>query len=377
MRRPALVFVLEQTLGHVAHSNNIRRTLAGLDEIDADVILVPYAPPTAWHRRSGLGNWTLRAGLMARSAIQARLRKGPIDGLFIHTQVSSLLSVELMRRIPTVVSLDATPANFDLLGAAYEHRRHGPLTEGAKAWVNRRSFKAAARLVPWCSWVAESLVTDYEVPAEKIQVIHPGVDLRLFSPAGVGKGDRVRVLFVGGDFERKGGIELVAAVEALGESAELDVVSGSAPDGLGPRVRVHRGLQPQSPELVDLYRKADIFALPSRGDCFPQVIAEGLACGLPVIATDVGGVTEMVKHGVNGFLVPPRAPAQLTVALSRLATDPALRVRMGGPSLELAHREHDADANNRKIVDLMCSLAGYDGTSEAPDRATVFAGSLE
>jgi glycosyltransferase involved in cell wall biosynthesis len=354
------VFVLEQTLGHVAHAGNIEQALGRQDWIEPTIIRLPFVGGGS-RRLPGLGNWSIRAGLMARSALRHRLAQGPVDAIFIHTQVASLLSIGIMRRTPTLVSLDATPKNFDDVGFAYGHARSGRVTEWAKAAVNRRAFSAASQLVTWSRLASDSLAADYRVPPGKIHVIPPGVDLGLFRP-----GDRavdagpVRILFVGGDFVRKGGPELLAAMSTLPFDVELDVVTGTDVVGIPADVtcRVHRGVKPRAAELLDLYRRADIFALPSRGDCLPQVLAEAAAAGLPLVATPTGAVPEIVRDGENGFLVPIGSAAALAVALRRLVADKSLRRRMGRASMAMATREHDAAANNQRIFALMAAAAG-------------------
>ena len=356
-----LVFVLEQTLGHVAHARNIRRALDQHSEsIRSTVIPIDYRrPPGLAARVPGVRTWTFDASRQARSALLQRMCSGPVDAVFIHTQVAALLAGPVMQRVPTVVSLDATPVNFDSQGGSYGHARSWPGVEAVKLRLNQLVFRRAAALVTWCRWAADSLVADYGVPEDKISVIHPGVDLTLFRPREH-DGDRgaVRVLFVGGDFERKGGTDLLQALRRLGPRAELDIVTGSAvelPPGLV--CRVHRGLTPQSPELVRLYREADIFALPSRGDCFPQAVAEGLASGLAVVGSRTGGIPEMVDEGVNGCLVAPGDPRGLGSALESLVDSYPTRRRMRLASRQLAEQEHDADANNRQIIQLMVALA--------------------
>jgi len=140
--------------------------------------------------------------------------------------------------------------------------------------------------------------------------------------------------------------------------AEVDVVTGSEVGAIpiGVRCRVHRGLRPGDPALLDLYRRADVFALPSRGDCLPQVLAEAAACRLPLVATGIGAMPEVVRDGVNGFLVPPGSPADLRLALRRLAESRGLRQAMGEESLALARREHDAMANHNRIFELMAEV---------------------
>jgi glycosyltransferase involved in cell wall biosynthesis len=353
-------FVLEQTLGHVAHTKNLERALAASDWIDGTVVKLPYEPRSSLRRLPGLRNWSLRASVMARSALRHRRGAGPLDAAFIHTQVAALLSVGFMRAVPTVVSLDATPANFDDVGEAYGHGRAHAFAEAAKAAVNRRAFGAAAALVTWSRLAADSLTADYGVPASRVRVIPPGVDIGLFRPPdGALRSDgAVRILFVGGDFARKGGPDLLDAMRGL-PGAELDVVTGGevGPVPADVRCRVHRGLRPADPALLELYRRADVFALPSRGDCLPQVLAEAAASGLPLVATATGAMPEIVHDGSNGFLVPVASPRDLHAALRRLVDSPALRHSMGAASLQLARRDHDALANHRRIFSLLAEVA--------------------
>ncbi len=355
-----LAFVLEQTLGHIAHTANIERALAAAPWVEPEVIKLPFTrTPAVLRAVPGGSNWSLRASVMARQALLRRLAIAPLDAIFIHTQVASLLSVGVMRGVPTVISLDATPIDFDQVGTAYGHRRQWSAIESLKTAVNRRALDAAAKLVTWSRQAARSLVEAYGVPGDKVQVIRPGVDLERFRPGPPHRPDeRLRVLFVGGDFTRKGGGDLLEAARALGHRVELDIVTGGAvavPAGLA--CRVHRGLGPGDPRLLDLYRTADVFALPTRGDCLPQVLAEAAACALPIIATDTGAVSEVVRHGRNGFLVPAKSPHDIAVALRKLSEHTLLRHGMGRESLRVAREEHDAARNNLRIFELMASLS--------------------
>ncbi len=360
------VFVLEQTLGHVAHAQNILRSLdRHSDSIRATVIPIEFRRTRSIAGQiPGLNTWTVEASRQARSRVRERLRQRPADALFIHTQVAAIFAGALMQRIPAVVSLDATPVNFDSQGVAYGHGRSSPAVEAVKRRLNRRVFERAAALVAWCRWAADSLVADYGVPAGKVTVIHPGVDIHMFRPAPRPPRSPVRLLFVGGDFERKGGGDLLAALRRVGRAVEVDVVTGS-PVEVPPGVvcRVHRGLRPQAPELVQLYREADVFALPSRGDCFPQAVAEALASGLPIIGSTVGAIPEMIREGVNGITVPPGDPRRLGEAIEALAQSASRRAQLGAASRKLAEAEHDAEANNHRIFELMAAVASRPASS--------------
>src|ERR1700674_2214350 len=93
-------FVLEQTLGHVAHALNLERALKAEPDIEPAVIKVDFTDPAGMQRLPGLRTWSWRASVTARDALRGRLREGPLDGIFIHTQVASLLATEIMRSVP-------------------------------------------------------------------------------------------------------------------------------------------------------------------------------------------------------------------------------------------------------------------------------------
>lgn len=353
------VFVIEQTLGHVAHGRNLERVVAREADIDATFLRIDVTAGRRWSGVPALGSWSARASLEARRALKQLLARNQPDAIFIHTQVAALMSAGIMSRIPTIVSLDATPINFDQVGRAYDHRGSNPAVEAVKRAVNQRAFGAASGLVTWCRWAATSLRDDYGIPAARIKVVPPGVDLDLFKPRTTTHEGPVRLLFVGGDLARKGGLDLLEAVGSLGREVEVDLVTGASLPAtpLGATVRVHRGLKPQSHTLVQLFRDSDIFVLPTLGDCLPQAIAEAMACGVAVVSTPVGAITELVRNGESGLLVPPASPADLAHALRALIRDGERRKAMGRAGLEMARREHDMLANNRKILAFMGQLA--------------------
>ena len=167
------------------------------------------------------------------------------------------------------------------------------------------------------------------------------------------------MLFVGGDLERKGGFVLLDAVRRLrdaGVAIELDLVTrDEVPDQEG--VRAHHGLTPNSPPLIELYHRADVFCLPTMGDCLPMVLSEAGAVGLPLVSTDVGAISEIVRDGETGLLVPVDDAGALAAALHRLADDPDVRRRMGEAARQLVREQFDAGANARTLVALLLDIA--------------------
>jgi glycosyltransferase involved in cell wall biosynthesis len=355
---------MEQTLGHVTHAQNLRSALASRPEIHGTWMPIS-------HDVNGLGrlvpaysgNWSVRASLRARRQLGREQAYRPHDVLFFHTQVTALFSTSLMRRTPSVVSLDATPINYDALGPAYRHRPAGRGWFDSKKYdMNKDVFAAASALVAWSEWAATSLVDDYDVPRERIQVIAPGAARAYFR---IGEARRasanpdrpVRLLFVGGDFARKGGPELVDAFRAARarERFELHVVTRDDVRP-APNMFVHR-VGPNSAELFQLFREADLFVLPSHGECLSVALMEAAAASLPIISTAVGALGEAAIHGRNALVVRPGDVGSLRAALEILIEDRALRERFGRESYLLAQAKFDADRNNGLILDLVAALA--------------------
>jgi glycosyltransferase involved in cell wall biosynthesis len=351
-----LGFVMEQTLGHVTHDLNLRQWVAKDSDIRARWMPVHFSAPDRWGRIPFIKtNWTLRASLRAREQVRAVLRSDRLDGLFFPTQVTALFAQCLMAKIPSVVSLDATPLSFDTIGSAYSH---SPSTskrvEALKNALNRRTFHLARRLITWCHWTKQSLIRDYGVDAAKITVIPPGIDLNQwhFPREPRQEPGCVRLLFVGGDFQRKGGAVLLEAFrQDLMSTCELDIVTREDVDIRGLRgVRVHHGLTANAPELMALFGRADAFVFPTFGDAQPVVIAEAMASGLPVISTTIGAIDEQVQHGVTGFLISSGDHRAVSEAVSKLVADPDLRYRMGVAGRLAAERLFDAARNYRQLL---------------------------
>jgi glycosyltransferase involved in cell wall biosynthesis len=124
-----------------------------------------------------------------------------------------------------------------------------------------------------------------------------------------------------------------------------------------PNVRVHHGVGPNSPELRRLFEAADLFVLPSRGECLALVLMEATAAGLPVITTSVGALAEAVSPGESGIVVPVGDVMALRTALETLVADASFRQRMGKAGRLLAKQKFNARANNQSILDLVADVA--------------------
>jgi glycosyltransferase involved in cell wall biosynthesis len=106
-------------------------------------------------------------------------------------------------------------------------------------------------------------------------------------------------------------------------------------------------------QLAACYAHADVFALPSTGEGFGIVFLEAMAFGLPVIGARTGGVTDIVKHGANGLLIPGKDPAMLVQALDQLLRDPELRAKFGKRSAEIVREKYRFESFERGLEDIL------------------------
>ncbi len=356
---------MEQELGHKTHTQNLRSIFEREQGLETRWVL-PESGPLGLGARIPVyrSNWTLQAGLQTRRGL-ARLRKDfPFEGLFFHTQSTAVLARDYIRRYPSVISLDATPLQYDALGEAYDHKPGPGWLEDLKLQQYRACFGAARRLISWSRWAKDGLVADYGISPEKVTVIPPGVDVRQWArPEGYRSDPRtVKILFVGGNLERKGGRELLEAFRAIQEhrpadwpKLELHLVTKD-PVQEQPGVFAHYGLKPNAPELRELYFTSDIFCLPTHGDCLPMVLAEAGAAGMPIVSTRLAGIPELVLEGENGYLTEPEDIKALVDALERLVSDPALRASMGARSREIVTTGHNVERNAHLLAQILYQI---------------------
>lgn len=175
-----------------------------------------------------------------------------------------------------------------------------------------------------------------------------------------------RVLFVGRLSAEKGIAYLLEAISLLaakGEAIELHIVGmGPLEDDLRHKARVlniaeqvtFHGFIPQGEALRRLYRESDMLVLPSLQEQQGKVLLEAMASGLPIIASNIGGIPTVVRHEWNGLLIPPRDPSAISQAITRLITDSSLRKRLINNGLEYA-RQHTVERETEKMMNIVRS----------------------
>lgn len=243
---------------------------------------------------------------------------------------------------------------------------------GSDLHVDRRMLCAkvaeAAFVVPVSDYNRELIIEECGPGARgKLAVIHCGVDTQFFRPAETNVESPFSIVCVGKLHEVKGQTYLVEACRLLAE-AGVDLVCtliGDGPDrraltqqiansGLEGRVTILG--ERDRLQIAALLETAHVLAAPSvptrsgKREGIPVVLMEAMSAGLPVVASRLSGIPELVADGVSGLLVPPRDAAGLADALRRLHDDPSLRWALGGNGRETVIREFDVRKNAAELV---------------------------
>lgn len=254
-----------------------------------------------------------------------------------------------MKATPSIVSIDCTQSmftarartSFDKLSYTPGVRRDGKV------------FNAAKLIIAASEWAAACLRREYPACKTEIAVRPNPVDISVFSDTladerrATPMNRKVEVLFVGGDFERKGGFDLLEAWEQgrFAEAANLTIVTEKdVPRHQHDSVVWRTGVSAFTPEWLNLWQTADVFVMPTREEPFGNVFQEAGAAGLPSIGTRVNAVPERIIDGETGLLIQSGSVTGLVRALRTLIDDPELRYRMGTAARR--HIEKTADPND-------------------------------
>jgi glycosyltransferase involved in cell wall biosynthesis len=237
-------------------------------------------------------------------------------------------------------------------------------------------------------------------PIERIHVLPNGLDFSNWPiPTRVAQG-RVRLLFVGHITFAKGFYDLILAYEKLRKShPQLELwFAGETMDHERQRFRVAELLDPvhqqyffehvteidtriqgflesqqshnanyleriAGDEKRAAFESADIFVLPSYTEGFSMAVLEAMSYGLPIVATRVGALQEILQDGEHGFLVPPRDPVALATALRRLIEDAGLRRRIGESNARNARAQYDVTLVARQLLGILESVTREENRS--------------
>ena len=354
-RVPRVAFVNVAFLGHAAMDEamqevarhlpidaahiNLSASLTIRDRLIRRALSVRAFPTTGPYANLDLRRWRqeLNIGLLARRRLAAAERGGRFDLLHFHTQSAAYASLGRMERTPSIVSIDATSrlASAEMTSPASRRSYRPNIAHDAAV------FQRAGAIVATSDWAARDLAALQPECADRIHVLpYPIRDVfdEAWPAARAARARRtsappVRLLFMGGDFVRKGGVELIDAwrESGLADRATLDIAtdwpipSRTLADG----VRVVRGVRRNDAVWIDLWRDADVFVMPSRHEAFGIVFQEAAAAGVPAIGTNVNAVPEIIRDDETGLIVPPGDRGALVSAMRTLVDSADLRARLG------------------------------------------------
>ena len=241
-------------------------------------------------------------------------------GIPVSLQVATLAAVELRSRV-------VRPSNL----RDFVQRTMLPVTSA----LDERALRKVDALQVENPWMLEHARRSCAGTEVDIKFAPPGIDTTIFSPSGKSPSKEGRYILLVGrldDPRKRAGLLLEAYAllpNELRSAVRLQLAGSCSPgsefwqrvEQLGLSDRVSHVLRPSLTELVELYREADVFALPSDEEGLGLVVLEAMACGTPVVATRCGGPEGIIEDGVDGYLVPRDNPRVMSERLQMLLKD--------------------------------------------------------
>ena len=367
-KNPQILSIIENYMGHRTYGDLMREYFNKTSSCNVDFYwyneerelptrilnrLLSFKFPNEWIQNQNLdfNRFRIMTGIayMVKRLVARKLSQGDYSVLHLHTQVMALLSVDFMKNLPTVVSIDLT-------GVQASQEKTDPSfrwTHTPNVLLEKKVYEAAARIITISEFARKSVIEDYNIDSEKVKTIHSSVKLEKFSSidrATKAANKRYKILFVGGDFQRKGGEDVLAVfLTTFSELAELHLVTSTPIECQHPHVFIHQHIQAYSPEWLNLYERADVFVMPTYGDAFATVFLEAMAAGLPVIASQLTQIYEVVSDGETGFLVPSGDRHALACKIRHLIENPTLGREMGAKGRRVAEQKFNAQTNFKTL----------------------------
>lgn len=396
---------------YVAH---VARCLAAMGhQVDVLTRRDDPALPTAADMRPGLRVLHVQAGpatavpkeellphmpAFARTARQLFRHSVPYDVVHANFFMSGLVGLKLKEWLGTPLVV-----TFHALGLV--RREHQGAADGfpeQRIAIEKRLVRRADRVVAECPQDRDDLLRLYGGDDERIRMVPCGVDLTEFSPGDKARArrelglsdDEFVVLQLGRMVPRKGVDNVIRAVGRMAPRADgrrpvrLLVVGGNSPvpderhtpeigrlrgvaHEAGIAERVHFTGQRQRDALRACYVAADVFVSTPWYEPFGITPLEAMACGTPVIGSDVGGIRYSVADGVTGFLVPPHDPDALAERLMLLRDNPALASALGRAGIRRVRAQFTWDRIARDLAEVYREARGEPTPITGPQRSAV------
>lgn len=373
---PQVLSIIESYLGHRTYGDLMREYFAQPSDCKVDLYwyneerelttriinrLLGYYSPNRWIQRQNIDFFRLRVqtafAYMSRRLADRKLSQANYSVLHLHTQPLGFLALDLMRKLPTVISIDFTAVQASQEKTDPNFR----WTFTPNYWLEKKVYDAAAGIVTFSDATRQSVVEDFQIDEQKVKVVYPGIPIHKIPALDWSKKDREKlcqILFIGGDFERKGGQDLLEVfLEHFGEKAELHLVTQAPVKCSHPRVHIHNDVKAYTPKWLALYHQADLFVMPTYAEPFGWVFIEAMAAGLPVIATRVNAIPEIVCHQETGFLIQPGDRAELAGRISQLIENRNLAREMGEKGRKIVEQKFNAHKHFQTLESMFHQLS--------------------
>lgn len=332
---PKVLCILSEILGNKTFSSRVHASLKKIPGVEVSVITFSsedyrrYPSPTLSR---------LSDTFEAMSVFSRKLDAEPLpehDMVIVNGLWLAMVLVPRLSHRRVAVATDTTPKLIRAQSLELSNSIARRVMLYASGAIQDRQVReivpSVGMFLPRSSWCGQSLAEDYNVDPSKIRVtLSP-------QPAAKGRASRavgspLRLLFVGNDFFRKGGARLLEAFETvkLAKDCTLTIVSNDAsltdislPDG----AKHISGLR-SAEQVAPQYLCHDLLLYPSKFDQFSHVVAEASMAGVPSIASDIGGVSDLIEHGKSGLLMSQGATSgEWSAAILELAKDEQTRAQ--------------------------------------------------
>jgi hypothetical protein len=315
--------------------------------------------------------WSERASRALANRLSEQIERAGDHGAFL--QIGSLVEID-RNHGPFGLFSDMTIPQAYRAGQFAVSRLSRSQYEEAIA-VQRRVLHSCVHVFTLSEWARQSMIEDYGLDPSRVTVIYVGTNLSMPLEANVPKRPK-QILFVGIDWQRKGGPLLLEGFRKLRErmsDAEL-VIVGCSPKIDCPGVHVEGYLPPGDPQslrkLGRLYKESACLALLSSYEPLGQVIVEAFAVGLPVLVHDTGPQGEIVLDGQTGVLLHDREPSSIADGLYRLLSDPASAQAMGQRAKQLVGTKLNWNYIASRIAQDLSASAAEGTRATEPLRST-------
>jgi alpha-maltose-1-phosphate synthase len=272
-----------------------------------------------------------------RLFVNQLLRSLKPDLVHLHSPVTPTINVQcpIVTTVHTAMKTDARyheVVNANSLAEKIQSMYFSPFAES-------QLLKQSNVITAVSPTISQELV-EYGINPKEVKVVWNGVDEKRFSPSKSALPQEKYILFTGRLWARKGLFDLIESAQILKSSIPniKFVICGTGPLLQKLKEQVHNASLDNNiqflgrvsrEKLLTTYQNATMQIVPSIYEGLPTVILEGMSCGLPIIATDIGGSRDIIENGKSGLLVPPVSPKDLASAIAKLWTNDELRNQLG------------------------------------------------